>query len=85
MRTFLIFLHKLFQILLQTHKLYSGNAIKSLKSNYLLSIHIPILCKNRGQPPCNTVVLLNHTIINIYLQHKKVRNIFNIIAYFFYS
>lgn len=62
------------------------NAIKSLKSKCLLSIHItPILCKNRGQPPCNTVVLLNHIIINIYLQCKKVRNIFNIIAYFFYS
>ena len=32
-------------------------AIRSLKSNGFLSIStIPILCKNRGQPPCNTVI-----------------------------
>ena len=32
-------------------------AIKSLKSKFLLFISItPILCKNKDQPPCNTVV-----------------------------
>ena len=32
-------------------------AIRSLKSNGFLSISTtPILCKNRGQPPCNTIV-----------------------------
>ena len=32
-------------------------AIRSLKSNGFLSISTtPILCMNRGQPPCNTIV-----------------------------
>src|SRR5699024_8546697 len=35
-------------------------AIKSLKSNGFLSISTtPILCRNRGQPPCNTVAPCN--------------------------
>ena len=34
-------------------------AIRSLKSKGFLSISTtPILCKNRGQPPCNTVALI---------------------------
>ena len=38
-------------------KMNIPKAIKSLKSKGFLSISTtPILCKNRGQPPCNTVV-----------------------------
>ena len=37
-------------------KMNVPKAIRSLKSNGLLSISTtPILCKNRGQPPCNTI------------------------------
>ena len=39
-------------------KMNIPKAIRSLKSNGFLSISTtPILCKNRGHPPCNTVVL----------------------------
>ena len=38
-------------------KMNIPKAIRSLKSKCFLSISTtPILCKNRGQPPCNTVV-----------------------------
>ena len=43
-------------------------AIKSLKSNGCLSISTtPILCRNRGLPPCNTIalILLYHVFIKI--------------------
>ena len=37
-------------------KMNIPKAIRSLKSKGFLSISTtPILCKNRGQPPCNTV------------------------------
>lgn len=44
-------------------------AIRSLKSKCLLFISIiSILCKNRGQPPCNTVVPTKYNILVFYAQ-----------------
>ena len=43
-------------------------AIRSLKSNGCLSMSTtPILCRNRGLPPCNTIalILLYHVFIKI--------------------
>lgn len=62
-------------------------AIRSLKSKCLLFISTtPILCKNRGLPPCNTVVLSKSIscqllTCNLFIYYKNLYNKFGFIQY----
>ena len=75
-------------------KMNIPKAIKSLKSKGFLSISTtPILCKNRGQPPCNTVVSYGiilpcfNTADNSYNCHiaKKKSNSKDFLNYCFFN
>ena len=61
-------------------KMNIPKAIRSLKSKGFLSISTtPILCKNRGQPPCNTVALIGilsccFSSDNSYNRHIAIKN-----------